>query len=529
MICIFIRFNIIILLLLFTCSGVKAQLSPGELSEPHSKMEGLSNCTLCHEFGNKVSDSKCTSCHTEIKQRIQSKNGYHSSSEVVGKECISCHSDHHGKKFRMIMFNKTEFDHSLTGFTLSSPHSKLKCDDCHQAKFISDQNIRSKKNTYLGTGTDCLSCHDDYHRKTLSSDCLSCHNSDSFKHAAGFDHNKTKFKLSGKHRVIDCSGCHKVNTSEGQKFQNFAISTLNCSGCHEDPHKNKFGQNCSQCHTEVSFSDLKSVGKFDHNTTGYRLEGKHTLADCKSCHKKNFSEPLNFSRCTDCHTDYHKGQFVKNGLTTDCSACHDINGFDLFSFTNEQHNMSAFPLQGSHLATACIDCHKRQNEWNFRAIGTSCKDCHEDIHKNVIDVKYYPEQNCKICHTQQNWTTQTFDHSVTEFRLTGAHLKQNCTDCHIKSAGGKAEQKFSGLSHSCSDCHTDIHHRQFDKMGVTDCSNCHETGSWKGEFDHDKTAFKLEGKHRDVHCTGCHKSVKEGSSFYINYKLKVFTCESCHS
>ena len=76
---------------------LSAQLSPGDLSNPHSNLEGISNCTQCHVLGNKQTNEKCLACHTEINERISSKKGYHSSSEVKGKQCFSCHSEHNGK------------------------------------------------------------------------------------------------------------------------------------------------------------------------------------------------------------------------------------------------------------------------------------------------------------------------------------------------------------------------------------------------------------------------------------------------
>ena len=62
--------------------------------------------------------------------------------------------------------------------------------------------------------------------------------------------------------------------------------------------------------------------------------------------------------------------------------------------------MEAFPLQGAHSAIPCSDCHKKQEKWNFRGIGINCNDCHKDIHKTLIQAKYYPEANCKTCHTE---------------------------------------------------------------------------------------------------------------------------------
>ena len=83
---------------------------------------------------------------------------------------------------------------------------------------------------------------------------------------------------------------------------------------------------------------------------------------------------------------------------------------------------------------------------------------------------------------------------------------------------------------NCSGCHEDKHFKQFEKNGITNCTQCHDTENWKAsKFDHNKTAFKLDGKHINVPCAKCHKPQQEGSSFYVKYKLKVFTCESCHS
>jgi hypothetical protein len=86
------------------------------------------------------------------------------------------------------------------------------------------------------------------------------------------------------------------------------------------------------------------------------------------------------------------------------------------------------------------------------------------------------------------------------------------------------------LSKNCTDCHSDKHFKQFEKNGTTNCTECHDTENWKAsKFDHNKTNFKLDGKHISVPCIKCHKTEQEGADFYVKYKLKVFTCESCHS
>jgi predicted CXXCH cytochrome family protein len=521
----------IIIMIVLPFFDISAQISPGDLSTPHPHLEGLSNCTQCHILGNKVSGEKCLVCHNEVQERITSKKGYHVSVDVRDKQCFECHSDHHGKNFQLIRMDIKKFDHSLTGYTLSAPHSKKECKDCHDIKYISDQKIKAKKYTYMGVGTECLNCHLDYHQKTLSPACLNCHNPDAFKPATKFNHSDTKFQLVGKHTNVDCLKCHKLETVGGKKYQEFRINkTVTCSGCHKDPHQNKFGQNCSQCHNENTFLIIEGGKKFDHNKTDYKLEGKHLTVNCTACHKTKFSDPLKFNNCTNCHTDYHKGQFAKKGVSPDCSQCHSVKGFTFFSYTIEQHNLTAFPLQGSHVAVPCLDCHKKQKNWNFKNIGLNCKDCHKDIHQNLIAVKYYPEANCKICHNESRWNEVSFDHSKTDFALTGAHLKITCRNCHItKDNKELIQQKFTGLSKNCSDCHKDNHYRQFEKNGITSCTDCHDVENWKAsKFDHSSTAFRLDGKHINVPCGKCHKSQQEGTYYYTRYKLKEYKCESCH-
>ncbi len=530
----------ILLVLTLSFFSVTAQISPGDLSTPHSHLEGISNCTQCHVLGDKVSSEKCLACHLEIKERIGQQKGYHSSSEVKGKECFVCHNDHHGKNFQLIRMDNAKFDHKLTGYSLSVPHAKRDCKDCHNTKYISDQKIKAKKYTFLGINQECLTCHADYHQKTLSPACLNCHNPDSFKPATKFNHANTKFQLAGKHINVDCIKCHKVETVGGKKFQQFRLNqSFDCAGCHKDPHKNKFGQNCNQCHNEESFQIIKGAKNFDHNKTDYKLVEKHLTVNCKACHKTKFTDPLKFRLCTDCHIDYHKKQFVKNGISPDCSQCHSLKSFTLSSYTLEQHNQSNYPLKGAHAAIPCIDCHKKQKDWNFKGIGLTCKDCHKDIHKTFIPEKNYPDANCKICHNENRWSDVSFDHSKTAFNLTAAHKKVDCRICHltIDSSGaiqmdakGNILQKFSDLSKDCSGCHADKHFKQFEKNGITVCTECHDCENWKAtKFNHNNTAFRLNGKHIKVPCSKCHKPQQEGSDFYVKYKLKDYKCESCHS
>ena len=195
------------------------------------------------------------------------------------------------------------------------------------------RNLNQKRHTYLGLDEKCLSCHTDYHQQTLSVSCLDCHSTDSFKPASKFNHNTSRFPLAGKHKTVDCVKCHRKETINGKEFQEFrGISFSNCTSCHKDPHQNQFGQNCRQCHTEESFLTVSGgQSRFDHNKTNFKLEEKHMTVGCRDCHKGKTTDPLKHDKCTDCHSDYHRGQFTRNEVSPDCSQCHTVKGFNYFT------------------------------------------------------------------------------------------------------------------------------------------------------------------------------------------------------
>ncbi len=597
-------------LLVLFATNVFGQISPGELSQAHAQLEGMSNCTSCHDIGKKVTDTKCLDCHTEIKTLISQRKGFHAHPSTSKKNCIECHSDHHGRKFDMVRFDQEKFDHSLTGYTLEGKHKTIDCRKCHTPDNIHDTKLKKRQKTFMGLEKDCLSCHNDFHQNTLSNDCLSCHNMEAFRPASKFDHSKADFILLGKHKDVDCKECHKITTRNGVEFQEFsnisfkdcnschddphnaqikgkcsqchtetsfstfigkgrfnhsttdftlkgkhkeidcfkchkksndpklvfrdkeAVDEKNCVQCHEDVHENKFGNDCAKCHTESSFISMKSMDFFDHSKTDYPLEGKHREVDCKKCHTGRYSNPIDFSACSNCHEDYHEGDFQENGVSPDCNECHSLeNGFDYSLYTLERHQTTAFPLKGAHLATPCFACHMKQEKWSFRNMGVKCIDCHEDIHQGYISEKYYLDNSCEACHVNDTWSQITFDHKLTKWPLEGQHEKTSCRNCHFKSSSNNLSEKqaFNTLDNSCSACHENIHDNQFAINGVTDCERCHVADSWFPEnFDHDNTAFALEGRHAEIDCKACHKNNKQNDNKSVSYKIEKFQCIDCH-
>ncbi|MEJ2055234.1 MAG: cytochrome c3 family protein [Calditrichaceae bacterium] len=545
------HFLIFVFILVYKLS---AQLSPGDLSKVHADLEGVVNCTQCHESGRQLADEKCLDCHTLLDERIKNGKGYHARPE--NKVCENCHVEHQGRDFNLIYWKegRDNFDHSLTGYTLEGGHKNIDCRKCHTEKNIKDPQkyIDKKKDlnqTYLGLSRDCLSCHRDEHRGQLGNTCLDCHVYNAWKPATKFNHDKTKYPLTGKHEEVDCIKCHgKISDdkypddTDYQKFTGLRYNS--CLNCHRDVHNNRFGSNCTKCHNTSGWKNY-TKSAFDHDQTRFPLKGRHAGLQCSECHtagnKLKFSD---FKNCGDCHTDYHQGQFRRTKSGGKCEGCHDVNGFTPALFTIEQHNKGDYPLEGSHLAVPCFQCHTKINTgtvretMQFQFKSTRCKACHDNVHGSSID-KYENRvsaisgmNGCEHCHQVKSWAAVHFDHSQTDFKLEGKHKTTSCIDCHKKSEESD-KIIFNTASKECRNCHKDQHVGQFavaKGKNITLCDKCHTPDNWKAEkFDHDKDAsFKLTGAHQTVKCNQCHKQVNENGMSFVRYKPLSSECKSCH-
>ena len=217
--------RILLSILFFSLLAGKAgaQLSPGDLSNAHKDLEGMSKCTQCHDLGSKVSNAKCLDCHKEIKSGVDGNNVYNASKVVKGKDLAKCHSDHHGRKFDMVRFDENSFDHNLTGYELTGRHKsgwsskgkKIDCRSCHTSDFVVEPELKKRSGTFLGLREACNNCHKDVHQKTLGNDCAKCHSSEEFKPAKKFDNDKSDFPLTGKHLDVAGIESHKTETRNG--------------------------------------------------------------------------------------------------------------------------------------------------------------------------------------------------------------------------------------------------------------------------------------------------------------------------
>jgi len=511
------------------------QFSPGDLSRAHAHLEGMKNCTQCHDLGSAINETKCLDCHVEIESLQSMQRGYHSSSEVLDKSCVDCHSEHHGRAFDATRFDSVGFDHNLAGYELLGAHKEVDCRECHQKEYIANAEVAELKGTYLGLETACLSCHEDQHRGQLADDCLQCHGMEDWIPASEFDHNTADFRLTGAHSSVDCKECHSDQSDDEGVFAKYVnIEFDQCTDCHDDHHDGRLGQNCTECHGIWNWSVKDVESTFDHDRTRYPLTGKHLEVACEECHTSPSYSNLPFARCTDCHDDYHDGDFeLAEGGIRDCDECHSIDkSFTWSSYGIAEHQESVYPLEGAHLATPCFACHQEEEEkWSFKFASNDCITCHDNVHEGFLKDSFTADNGCVTCHETSNWSAITFDHNRTEWPLEGLHQEATCASCHMPN--GIEEQLFAPMDMSCVACHEDVHAGQFltpNTEPANDCARCHSpVDAWSPvHFNHDDSKFPLEGKHIEVACKACHTEQNYNGTTTVLYKTNQLKCIDCH-
>jgi hypothetical protein len=377
------------------------------------------DCAACHKAGKPFRDaaSTCVACHGEQQPHRQR----------LGDDCAGCHDEQR-------RWLDVRFDHSKTEFPLRGAHTDVVCASCH----VDEVWDRLPKT--------CVSCHSggDVHRGSRGNNCGKCHDPKAWTGAA-FDHAaETGFALRGRHATLACSACHL----EGMAMQR---PPKDCNGCHsaDDAHRGRFGTDCGVCHGEKSWKN-----QFDHlAATGYALLGAHETLTCESCHKSALTDPLpktcvgchqdddphggryracdtchtvsswhavtfdhgftNFpligihssSACEACHTDldftgtsqvcvdcHADRDFHKGAFGSDCSLCHNPNGWDRWQFDHDAQ--TTYPLTGAHAALECAACHKTSRR-NEITLSQECAACHagDDPHDGRFG------SDCGRCHT----------------------------------------------------------------------------------------------------------------------------------
>jgi nitrate/TMAO reductase-like tetraheme cytochrome c subunit len=563
-----------------TCMSCHKEDDPHFFKEKFAKMD----CDKCHGLNSwkkeitfdhsldtkyklkgKHAEIKCNDCHLVDKKK---KTFQYQWPNLAQRDCITCHKDDFHrfnvnvvKSYKVGNLNKCaschtenkwkeihDFSHDeQTRYPIGGKHTDLKCAECHLPK---DKRFKQAPLPKVGIynwahfdAKTCEVCHNSPHQKEFSKEllkkkCTDCHIDKSWytiKDGAGFDHDKTRFSLTGDHKEIRCSDCHGPSGKQVFKFKSFDKDF--CIDCHNNIHKKQFttkfeNQKCSECHSTEKFTERL---RFDHKNTNYDLLGSHTKVKCEECHiptqtkvllrtpntdRKQFSLGKNLllglfkftldkeKECIACHSDYHKGQ-----LSNNCKSCHQE---DKWTETTFKHNEdSKYPLLGKHNKVKCSKCHlpepnqsvlfKKENRplIKYKPLGQACLDCHKDPHKGSFG------KQCQECHTERDWKVTKNFHK--NFTLTGVHYALECSECH------KDGRKLAGLSQQCISCHLkdDVH-----SGTLSNCKECHQQQFWDiSAFRHSLSQFPLRGAHRTIDCFDCHKG-----GVYKGLNAQCYTC-----
>jgi len=459
-------------------------------------------------LGEQVTEGKCLECHERLSARILAEQGYHAL--LRERKCIDCHSDHRGIDYAMVRWDTTSFDHDSTGYALADKHAVVNCGQCHQtesylgleqtclschadqhreqlaSECLSCHDLKGWKPVVFDHATAryklegkhvavaceschrleaavdggksfrryrplsfsrCSDCHADYHRGQFAEDCSGCHGETGWKPVV-FDHERARYRLMGKHASVVCGQCHPPESQEdGTVLQRYRpLSFSRCVDCHRDPHQPSLGRGCEDCHAVAGWR--LAGNSFDHERSRFPLRGAHARVRCEQCHVEGHYRDLAFSRCNDCHADYHRGQFDE-----DCSGCHGEAAWKPVVF---DHERARYKLVGKHASVDCGQCHRPEDQEDgavlsrYRPLSFSrCSDCHADYHRGQF------VEDCSGCHGEAGWKPVVFDHDRATFRLDGAHVRVGCEQCHLReeAAEGESLRRYKPVARECAACH----------------------------------------------------------------------------
>jgi hypothetical protein len=251
---------------------------------------------------------------------------------------------------------------------------------------------------------------------TRGVDCSACHTPDGWQQLAalagsGFDHARTGFPLTERHRAVACVSCHRPERA----------LTRQCAGCHQDAHAGQLGASCDSCHSATSWARSEAFTR--HRRTRLPLSGMHALLECRDCHARAGERQWSHvpADCFACHaadyrrTDIHPshvgvpGDAASPAFPRDCAQCHRATGwspaFTLSRVVTGRQALSSlaehervFPLrQGAHRDADCQSCHVSAR--TARAV--RCNGCHahgevalREQHRRVPGFS----QACLACH-----------------------------------------------------------------------------------------------------------------------------------
>jgi hypothetical protein len=263
-----------------------------------------------------------------------------------------------------------------------------------------------------------------------------------------------------------------------------------------------------------------------HNTTPFRLEGRHQTVACEACHVKGQYAGTP-TTCFQCHWVRRKDDRYQLRLGSECESCHRPTSWTAVRFNHAA--VGGVPLGANHQTIACDSCH---TDGQFTTATADCVSCHRRDYQAAANPNHvsagFPT-TCESCHRPGDAVWQSsgagggFSHAAV-FPLVGVHATATCQSCHKNSI-------YKGTSRDCVGCHqanyNGTRNPNHASAGFpTTCDSCHRPTdpSWVGNgattnFNHN-AVFALVGTHATLQCASCHLN--------NTYRGTARDCAGCH-
>ncbi len=372
------RRNRLIVAGIFTLAVLAAVLSlhrsysPGPLIEGHQSFSA--NCAACHQpwSGVELASTACVDCHgnldrneDHVQVKLDDKDsgldpGHHLRGFNDQLACLSCHSDHEGRKVDLAATSGTS------------------CASCHAHDSIA--NVSAHGHTLRVRWKPLQNFVKEFNHKQ--------HLADTIKHLQEARANAQKMRSparkqeeeraaaelagvldrSGQH--LNCRSCHLVSAASDEAPENFAIVTGGCtvSTCHSSWQDEDMkltvaapmpapGPSGSPPPEPATIPFVQSVIFRPVNAIFVPHSVGHLRADCTGCHlhieesvKPRDSQTTEIGKCFNCHAH------VAGAPAGQIATLTDRIG-PLISSRAEAAEVEVLELPKEKTLNACADCH----------------------------------------------------------------------------------------------------------------------------------------------------------------------------
>ena len=255
----------------------------------------------------------------------------------------------------------------------------------------------------------------------------------------------------------------------------------NCEACHTAPWESvRMEDRCVDCHGEIAVQ----------------------MRDVATMHGSMLTDQPDL-RCRFCHPE-HRGTDAKLTELGDLTFPHEVVGFSL----------SGHQVKVTREAFVCFDCHSDDiSKFDLQ----TCDACHRQMDAGFMTAHTLSFGSaCLDCHDGVDSLVTDFDHNKFSFKIVGKHAGLDCAKCHTDA---RRLGDFQMTLQNCYSCH--VKDESHDGRYGFSCVDCHNENGWTpAKFDHNLSAFKLEGEHAEAACEGCH----QGGTFVGT----PMDCYSCH-